>query len=258
MPHGPIKYFFRERESSDSRDVRRARAIIEEQYDTNDIARANLLTDVADIFYYVLRDRRAASVIDDAVEIYAATLPPEDIRRGRAEFLAGKIDYSRGYYRAATEHLEFAGEAYVTEDAGRNAIGLSTLGLLVQSYSHFGEDELATEYCLAIGKQTPFNGTENFLPVFKKAPEYPQRAMRSDIQGWVIVEYEVDEQGFTRGHQVVESELTRGGRPTSSDAGLEAASVKAAEAFRYAPRFIDGQPVATPRVRNRFTFEIQG
>ncbi|MEQ3695556.1 MAG: energy transducer TonB [Pseudomonadales bacterium] len=245
-----------DRRSRSRRDINQALDIIDEHYPDESITRAGLLTAVAEVLYYSLRDRRSKSVINDAVEIYEAHLPPEDPSRGYAEFLAGKIHYTSGSYQRATEHLEVAKQSYVREDAGRTQMGMATLALLVQSFSQLGEEDLATEYCLAIGRLSPFEGTDNYQPIFKAPAEYPRAASRSHIQGWVTVKYTVDEQGITRNHEVVASAFTKNGRNTAYGGGLEDAAVDSAKLFRYAPRFINGEAVATPGVHTRVRFQM--
>ena len=65
------------------------------------------------------------------------------------------------------------------------------------------------------------------------------------------MEFAVDEMGFVREPKVIDSK-------PEGDIGwsLQAAAVAAAEGFRYAPRFVDGKPVAVDGVRNRIVFEI--
>ena len=245
-----------DRKSRSSSDINQALDIIDEHYPDEDITRAGLLTSVAEVLYYSLRDRRSRRVINDAVEIYEMHLPQENPSRGYAEFLAGKIHYTNGSYRRATEHLEVAKKSYVSEDSGRTQVGMATLALLVQSYSQLGEEDLATEYCLAIGELSPFEGTDNYLPIFKAPPKYPRAASRSGIQGWVIVKYTVDEEGITRDHEVVESSFTKHGKNTAYGGGLEDAALDSAKLYRYAPRFINGESVATPNVFTRVRFQV--
>ncbi|XOV85811.1 MAG: energy transducer TonB [Pseudomonadota bacterium] len=61
-----------------------------------------------------------------------------------------------------------------------------------------------------------------------------------------MVEFTVSEDGFVRDPFVAE---------TTSEL-FNAAAVDAASRFRFAPRFQDGKPIATPGVRNKISFNI--
>ena len=130
---------------------------------------------------------------------------------------------------------------------------------LVDAYEHLGESERATEHCLAIGKTTPWGGTADYQPLFKRPPTYPRDALLRNLEGHVLLEFTVDKMGFVRDPSVVESLAEKeGGTARSEYVGdFEAAAVEAAKRFRYAPRFVDGEPVTVDNVRNLFQFRIR-
>ena len=61
------------------------------------------------------------------------------------------------------------------------------------------------------------------------------------------MDFTVDENGIVRDAKVLESD----GGP-----GFEVSALEAMRAFRYAPRFVDGNAVAVAGVRNLIKFEI--
>ena len=77
------------------------------------------------------------------------------------------------------------------------------------------------------------------------APEYPGRAWRLGVEGWVDVEFDVTRQGGTTAIMVVDAER----RGYFEDAVLDAVS-----RWRYEPRIYDGEPI-DQRVRLRINFE---
>ena len=81
----------------------------------------------------------------------------------------------------------------------------------------------------------------------KRAPEYPAGAAEKKQEGYVIVEYIVDENGFVQSPKIVES---------TAPESLHSASIAASYLFRYAPRLENGEFVATAGVRNKFTFKL--
>lgn len=84
------------------------------------------------------------------------------------------------------------------------------------------------------------------MPLFKAAPDYPERARRRGIQGHCTVEYTISSLGTVVNPSVV----------SCSDAVFERASIKAALKFKYRPRIVNGQAVAVAGQRNRFMFEL--
>jgi TonB family protein len=128
-----------------------------------------------------------------------------------------------------------------------NQFELTTHAFLVQAYENLDKSELATGHCLAIGRMTPTSEIQDYQPLVKISPQYPTAAHQAGREGYVTVEYEVDDFGFVRNPKVVDKKGPR---------SLAYAAIKAAEKFRYAPRFEDGKAVATEGVQNRFTFQL--
>lgn len=85
------------------------------------------------------------------------------------------------------------------------------------------------------------------LPIVKVAPIYPERAIKEGIEGDVLLEFVVTETGAVRDAVVVEA------KPSGV---FEQAALNAVGKFKYKPRIVDGEPVETTGVRNRFSFEI--
>jgi len=78
-------------------------------------------------------------------------------------------------------------------------------------------------------------------------PEWPEDAERRGIDhGFVLVEFDVAEQGAPRNLRVLES---------SPGAAFEDAALSAISGWRYCPVIRDGQPVARDNVRVRLRFE---
>jgi protein TonB len=72
-------------------------------------------------------------------------------------------------------------------------------------------------------------------PVATPEPVYPPQAFREGIEGWVEVDFTVNEQGVTRDVEVVASE-PRG--------VFDAAAVAAVASWTYRPRIVNGRPLA--------------
>jgi len=85
------------------------------------------------------------------------------------------------------------------------------------------------------------------LPVVKVRPIYPSRAEQQGIEGYVLVQFTIDELGRVTDVKVIEAE-PRG--------MFERAALKAVERFRYRPRVVNGHPIPVNGVRHLVTFEL--
>ena len=98
------------------------------------------------------------------------------------------------------------------------------------------------------------------LPRVKVVPEYPSKALRRGLEGWVIVEFEVTSQGRVKSPIVVASCVKRQGESdcqSHSSNFFDKAAINAVKQFLYIPRFVDGKPVSTKGVQNRLNFELK-
>ena len=87
-----------------------------------------------------------------------------------------------------------------------------------------------------------------YLPIMKVQPNYPQRALARGIEGFVMLEFVVTENGNVRDPVVIEAQ------PPGIFNG---AAIQAALKFKYKPKIVDGEPVAVSGVRNKITFELK-
>jgi TonB family protein len=86
-----------------------------------------------------------------------------------------------------------------------------------------------------------------YKPIRKFAPSYPRRAQTRGIEGWVELEFAVNEKGETANIRVVES------RPLEI---FDLAATEATKKFIYSPQLENGKPVRVEGVRNTITFEL--
>lgn len=77
-------------------------------------------------------------------------------------------------------------------------------------------------------------------------PAYPIRALQWELEGYVIVEFDVDASGRPLNIRVVES----------SHQVFDKAAVKAAERIKFKARVVDGTAVATSNVRKLYRFNL--
>jgi len=75
----------------------------------------------------------------------------------------------------------------------------------------------------------------DFMPLSRQPPQYPYKAARRGIEGWVRVSFRVTETGTVEDVEVLESD----------PAGVfEQAAIKAVYRWRFKPRIVNGQAMA--------------
>lgn len=187
--------------------------------------------------------------LEEALEIYRTSFGQSDTRTGIVAFNLGKYHLAQGGkkgYQRAEGYFKTAITAFTLPDGRDHKWKLMTDAFMVKLYEEMGDSAAATEHLLAIGKARPIEPNQSYTPLYKKPPDYPRRALRKRKSGWVVVEFEVDHEGFVRDPRVVKS----------SDSVFNQSAVDSATTFRYAPRFINGKPVTTEKVQNKIRYEI--
>jgi len=86
-----------------------------------------------------------------------------------------------------------------------------------------------------------------YLPVVKVNPIYPRRAQQRGLSGYCDVRFTVTRLGTVEDVEIIEC----------SSSLFERASINAARKFKYKPRVVDGEPIDTPGVPHRISFEIE-
>ena len=107
-----------------------------------------------------------------------------------------------------------------------------------------------------------FASDGNYLPIVKVQPIYPTTAEMNGLEGWVVLQFTVDELGRVVDPIVVDDCA----HVTVSDQAEECedqpnrvfdqAALNAARKFKYRPKIVNGVAVPTPHVRHKFTFVL--
>jgi hypothetical protein len=172
----------------------------------------------------------------------------------RAEFIISKLYLANHQYKDARIHLESS-----LQKINDNKIGLDleqfVRAFLVETLENLGERELATEHVLAIGRKQAEAGITELKPLYIKKPVFPtiginqQTGTKIDVQksneGRVVLKFDVDEKGYTKNIRV----FLLDGPNTFVNPAIEAI-----KQCRYAPRFIDGEPVEVSNVQCSWRF----
>ena len=85
------------------------------------------------------------------------------------------------------------------------------------------------------------------LAIVRVLPRYPSRALSRGIEGWVLMEFAIDELGLAVNPVVMESE------PPGI---FDRAALSAVKRWKYRPMIEDGRPRMRPGVRQLISFEI--
>ena len=85
------------------------------------------------------------------------------------------------------------------------------------------------------------------LAIVRVLPRYPSRALSRGIEGWVLMEFAINELGLAVNPVVVESE------PPGI---FDRAALSAVKRWKYRPMIEDGRPRMRPGVRQLISFEI--
>ncbi|HEX7035897.1 MAG TPA: energy transducer TonB [Pseudomonadales bacterium] len=101
----------------------------------------------------------------------------------------------------------------------------------------------------AMSKLTLSAGTDtDVIPLVRIAPQYPPRALRRGVEGWVIVQFTITETGAVKDPIVVDADP----KGLFEDAALEAIL-----RWRYNPRVEGGVAVARVGVQTKITFALE-
>lgn len=110
------------------------------------------------------------------------------------------------------------------------------------------DDDKVSFYCqewaLAIGDH---DISVNQGPIIKVAPQYPKSALRRGVEGHVLAEYAVTEEGRVEDVTIVES---------NPPGVFDRAATNALSQYQYLPAVKDGQLARAHGVRNRIQFEL--
>lgn len=210
---------------------------------SNDITLAHLNLEAA---IHLLRDgnvQESKPYIEAAYSQYRKQTPANDPRLLIAALWMGKYQLAIAKPRAAEPY--FNQVLGVLGDGDANPLALASHVLLVTVYEQVGESEKATPHCVALGKLDPWKDATPPAPLYRTEAEYPAEA--KGREGFASIEFTIDASGFVRDPKLIE---TRG------DDAFGPPGLAAVQGWRYAPRFVDDQPVDTAGAQAKVDFKL--
>ncbi len=197
---------------------------------------------------HLMRDgnvEQSKPFLDAAYEQYHKQVATSDARFVIASFWLGKYYLVNAKPKIAEPYLTQVLAAFQAAGAPQNSLAMAAHALLVNAYQQLGEPARATEHCVAVGALQPWTDESGQMPLYRQNPVYPADA--KGLEGTALLEFTIDADGFVRDPKLLQTE----GSDSFGDPALAAI-----QSWRYAPRFVDGAPVATPGVKVQMTFKL--
>lgn len=160
----------------------------------------------------------------------------------------GVVQQRLGRQRAGLKNMEAAYQILEDTDDPNEILPYVLLPLVQYHLGEDGNPQLGQAYLERFALISESSVAEGeHVPLIKVAPRYPVNALLRRIEGYVLMEFIVDAEGRVRNPVVIEE---------SPEGIFGNAALEAAGNFRYVPKVVNGEFVATHGVRNKITFEI--
>ena len=189
----------------------------------------------------------AKKYLDKAHDLFSGPFQKYLMQSIMANVYLGKYHLIRKQYPEAEPYLLEAVAIADQHSEKDTQIELTARAFLVELYSERGDSDKSIAQCQAIGKATPFDMEQDPAPLFKRKLKYPPDALRSGSEGYAVVRYTLSREGLAENAEILEVN----GHRHFGDAALEYVS-----SMRFAPRFENGEPVATEGRRLRAKFKM--
>ena len=225
---------------------RRALDIAEELNEDDPLSIAALELEIGRDLFYLSRSVLGGKYLNDALRTFENELGPADEQTALAALSLGEVRHAERAHSKARGLFETALAFYAGKPAYRSE-EIRVRSNLVRLYEAEGEGDEATPHVLELARLSVVSSDQEYQPFVKVAPNYPTADIVAGNQGYVIVQYTVDEIGRTRDTVVVESDAS----PAMRQAALDSVRL-----YRYLPRVVDGEAVATPEVSTRIEFQL--
>lgn len=190
---------------------------------------------------------RTEDLVNKAQALATKAWGEQDVRSIHLSFLQGKLHFSQKDYEESSRYFESVATRVDQSLLFTHPWALKAHAMLVQAYSKLGEKDKATQHCQTIGKMTPWDDNQEPDPIYRVNPTYPRSAAIAGREGFVVIEFNIDEQGFVNSPDILAYEGSK---------KFIRSSLDAIEQWRYAPKFSKGEPVVAQNQKVRLDFRL--
>ncbi len=177
-------------------------------------------------------------------ESYTNQLTPSDIRLGLASYHMALWKLADSQFEEAVSYLDASLIAFKTDESQMHELEKTVRMMLVNTLENAEESELATTHCLALGRDQTWKVPAQ--PLYISMPDFPPELTNTALVAEFTLEFTIDEDGFVRDPGVT----------SSTHADMDEVVLEAIGKFRYAPRFVEGKPVASEGMNYTFSVDF--
>lgn len=141
--------------------------------------------------------------------------------------------------------INAAGEVETPESIYSDASVFETAAIAAVSQFNFDRGKAEK----GVLHKIEFSLDQDYQPLSKEPPEYPEQAWLDNIEGYVILQFDITKTGAVENPEVIEA---------SPPNVFDKSAIKAAKKFTYSPRYVAGKPTRTEGVKNRSIYSIPG
>lgn len=208
---------------------------------------ANVALEAGKISLEQARDSWAVNYLQPAYDAFSGPYRQYSRKHFFSAFYLGKYHLAREQFSTAEPMLADALQVVDSSGSGDSTLEMMTRAFLVKVYEEMGDPDRATEQSRAIGRATPFDMNQEPEPLFRRNVVYPEKALKHRQEGYAVARFTITDTGVAEDIEIVEYE--------GSEAFGEAA-IDFLEEARFAPRFVDGEPVSTEDRKMKFNFNL--
>ena len=225
----------------------RALKIVEANDDSYQLTYAGILLEIGKIYSKSRKNLpKARKSIQKTYDIYHQKLPVKSNRRMRSAFWLAKVHYQMGKNSKAEPLFLEVLDIYEDVELSSTSQMVQTINaFLVKLYEKMGERDKATAFCQAIGRAKPWDYDKDLIPLFIQKPLWPKVALQRGKEATIRVGFIVDAEGFVKDPKVLD---------LKGHKSFQKPALKAINQWRFAPRFVDGQPVES---KTAYTMEFK-
>ena len=210
----------------------------------NDLYRGMKNWDIVKILLRRQGNAFTRKYVEAAHEYYSNQLIPSDIRLGLASYHMALWKLADNQFEEAVSYLDASLIAFKTDESQMHELEKTVRMMLVNTLEYAKESELATTHCLALGRNQTWKVPAK--PLYVSMPDFPPELTNTALVGEFTLEFTIDEDGFVRNPGVTRS----------THADMDEVVMEAIGEFRYAPRFVEGKPVATEGMNYTFSIDF--